>query len=143
MERGSYTDGSSLLSMKFTQQSAESQNVYIYANRLFDPRPSDLDWNCREPMEKMAIPQLNRPFDKLYHMGIVCIPTNTCLDDSLTLLDKLAEGLLYQHEGWLASSAASANGRKVPRLLLKMISALEYVGQTRKNSEEIRLLSEY
>lgn len=94
-------------------------------------------------MEKMAIPQLNRPFDKLYHMGVVCLPASFCLDDSLTLLDKLAEGLLYQHEGWLAFSAASGNGRKVPRFLLKMISALEYVGQTRKSSEEIKCLREY
>lgn len=110
---------------------AGTQDVFIFANSLVDIRPAQVDWDCLKSLHAPVIPQISdRPFQIIQHMGVIVIPSGICSDKSRTLIDKLAEGTIYNHKGTYSVLAFSGPGRKIPKPELKVIRALEFIGKT-------------
>ncbi|KAE8313998.1 hypothetical protein BDV41DRAFT_576127 [Aspergillus transmontanensis] len=107
------------------------QDVFIFANGLVDIRPAQVDWDCLKSLYAPVIPQISdRPFQIIQHMGVIVIPSGISSDESRTLIDKLAEGTIYNHKGTYSVLAFSGPGRKIPKPELKIIRALEFIGKT-------------
>ncbi|KAB8207519.1 hypothetical protein BDV34DRAFT_191842 [Aspergillus parasiticus] len=108
-----------------------TQDVFIFANSLVDIRPAQVDWDCLKSLYAPVIPQISdRPFQIIQHMGVIVIPSGISSDESRTLIDKLAEGTIYNHKGTYSVLAFSGPGRKIPKPELKIIRALEFIGKT-------------
>ncbi|KAB8263031.1 hypothetical protein BDV32DRAFT_146822 [Aspergillus pseudonomiae] len=109
-----------------------TQDVFIFANSLIDIRSTQVDWDSLKCLNALGIPQIStRPFQFVQHMGVIVVPSGVCSDETRTLIDKLAEGTIYNHKGTYSVLAISGPGRKIPKPELKIVRALEFIGKTR------------
>jgi hypothetical protein len=109
-----------------------------------DPE-KDVDWHDTTELSlTTAVPKISTGvFSILCHLGVIIIDDHVCADTSLTLEQKLLEGIIFEHPGANIERSRDGVGRKANLKFVKLITALEFIGYTVMENPELDALCEY
>ncbi|KAJ5557042.1 hypothetical protein N7494_000957 [Penicillium frequentans] len=83
-----------------------------------------------DPRVDSVLPQITESFHIISHIGVIVIEEAVYADESLTALQKLSTGLVYEHAGPSMRSSQEGAGIHVNEVAIQTFTALDFIGHT-------------